>query len=86
MSQRRPPSDDDAGVLRDGTHVAVRHGTPTHAELAALVAALDAGDGGHPPAPGRPAWQRAARLEGSGRVPRVAAPSDLDRGRWGVAR
>lgn len=86
MSQRRPLSDDDAGVLGDGTHVAVRHGTPTRAELVALVAALDAGDGRNPPAPGRPAWQRAARLEGTGRVPRAAAPGDLDRGRWGVAR
>lgn len=78
-----PPADERAngGALRDGARVVVRTGQPTREEVAALVAALDATDGGdasgkrHRPV-GGPAWQRAARLEAAG-VGRLATPADL---------
>lgn len=78
-----PPADERAtgGALRDGARVMVRAGRPTLEELAALVAALDAADGGDADGQrrrpvGGPAWRRAARLEGAG-AGRLATPADL---------
>ncbi len=78
-----PPADERAsgGALRNGARVMVRAGRPTPEELAALVAALDAPDGGDASGErrrpvGGPAWQRAARLEAAG-AGRLATPGDL---------
>jgi hypothetical protein len=65
--------------LPDGTRVRVRSSTPTPAEVAALMLALDQaaeGDAAGRSGPRRPAWQTAARLEALGGAP-AASATDL---------